>query len=195
MIEKIYLGLILVFFIIAFAIRNIKTFLSTKQSITGKSIKLTISIFISTFIYLLILLRLIILEPKWVLEIELLKYSLLKTIGFVFIFVGFVTGILALVAMKNSWRVGIKYDQKTNLVTKGIYKISRNPYFLSYDILIFGYILIFPSIILIVLYLILVVVFHKMILEEEEYLQKIHNTKYIDYKKRVNRYLTTFINN
>ena len=195
MIEKIYLGLILVFFIIAFAIRNIKTFLSTKQSITGKSIKLTISIFISTFIYLLILLRLIILEPKWVLEIELLKYSLLKAIGFVFIFVGFVIGILALVAMKNSWRVGIKYDQKTNLVTKGIYKISRNPYFLSYDILIFGYILIFPSIILIVLYLILIVVFHKMILEEEEYLQKIHNTKYIDYKKRVNRYLTTFINN
>lgn len=190
MIEKAYLALILIFFILAFAIRNIKTYLVTKQSIRGKSVKLTLSILISTFIYVLILLRLFILEPKWILEIDLSGYSPLYIIGLTFISAGFVLGILALLALKNSWRVGIKYDQKTDLVTNGIYSISRNPYFLSYNILIFGYILIFPSLILIILYIILVVIFHKMILEEEKYLQVIHNTKYLDYKRKVNRYLT-----
>ncbi|MDP3313260.1 isoprenylcysteine carboxylmethyltransferase family protein [Lutibacter sp.] len=131
-----------------------------------------------------------ILEPKWIIEFDLTQYSQLKIIGLVFVSVGFILGILALIAMKNSWRVGIRYDQKTDLVTTGIYSVSRNPYFLSYNILIFGYILIFPSSILMVLYLMLVVVFHKMILEEEKYLLSVHNTAYMDYKRKVNRYLT-----
>jgi len=190
MIEKIYLGLILIFFILAFAIKNIKTYLSTKTSIRGKSKKLTSSILISTVVYILIFLRLTILEPDWILEIDLLEYALIKTIGIVIVSIGFILGILALIAMKNSWRVGIKYNQKTALVTSGIYSISRNPYFLSYDILIFGYILIFPSIILLFFYLILVIVFHKMILEEENYLQSVHNNEYLKYKNKVNRYLT-----
>lgn len=190
MIEKTFLILILVFFILAFAIRNIKTYLSTKKSIKGKSLKLTMSILISTLIYILILLRLIVLEPQWIIEIDLSEYSQLKIIGLIFIAVGFILGILALIAMKNSWRVGIKHNQKTDLVTNGVYRISRNPYFLSYNILIFGYILLLTSILLIILYLILIVVFHKIILDEEKYLETVHQKKYLDYKKKVNRYLS-----
>ncbi len=188
MIEKTYLGLILIFFILAFAIRNIKTSISTKKSIRGKSLKLTISVLISTIIYCLIILRLTLLKPKFLFEIDL--PAGINTIGLVFISIGFILGILALIAMKNSWRVGIKYDQKTDLITTGIYRISRNPYFFSYDILIFGYILIFTSPILIILYLILVIVFHRMILEEEKYLKSVHGVLYEDYKSKVNRYLT-----
>ena len=190
MIEKTFLILILVFFILAFAIRNIRTYLSTKKSIKGKSLKLTMSILISTLIYILILLRLIVLEPQWIIEIDLSEYSQLKIIGLIFIAVGFILGILALIAMKNSWRVGIKHNQKTDLVTNGVYRISRNPYFLSYNILIFGYILLLTSILLIILYLILIVVFHKIILDEEKYLETVHQKKYLDYKKKVNRYLS-----
>ena len=188
--EKIFLGLTLIFFILAFAIRNIKTFFSTKQSIKGKSVKLTLSILISTIIYCLIILRLTILEPKWIIEIDLSGYKLINIFGLLFVSTGFILGILALIAMKNSWRVGIKYDQRTDLVTSGIFRISRNPYFLSYNILILGYILIFPSFILISLYLSLVIVFHKMILEEEKYLLSVHGESYVKYKKKVRRYLT-----
>ena len=188
MIEKAYLGLILIFFILAFAVRNIKTYVSTKKSIRGKSLKLTISVLISTIIYCLIILRLTMLQPKFIFEIDLPKY--INTIGLIFVTLGFIIGILALIAMKNSWRVGIKYDQKTDLITTGIYRISRNPYFLSFDILILGYILIFTSPILITLYLILVIVFHQMILDEEKYLLSVQGVPYADYKSKVNRYIT-----
>ena len=190
MIGKIYLGLILVFFILAFAVRNIKTYVSTKNSIRGKSLKLTVSIVTSTLIYVLILLRLTVLSGNWILELNFGIVDKLVYVGYVFVTLGFGIGVLALIVMKNSWRVGIKYDQKTDLVSSGIYRYSRNPYFLSYSILIFGYILIFPSIILFGLLFLLAIVFHKMILEEEKYLETVHGTKYLDYKKKVNRYIT-----
>jgi len=190
MIERISLGLVLVFFILAFAIRNIRTYLSTRQSIRGKSLKLTLSVLISTFIYLLILLRLTALDSKWILELDIFNSNTFKYVGFGLVLTGFILGILALITMRNSWRVGIKYDQKTELVKSGIYRFSRNPYFLSYDILILGYVLVYQSVVLMILLILLAVIFHNMILEEEKYLQSIHGDKYLDYKNKVNRYIT-----
>lgn len=190
MLQNLFLILILVFFILAFAIRNLKTFLSTRQSIKGKSGKLTISILLSALIYLLLLLRLTVLPYNWVLEANLSRYPIISFVGYAFVLAGFVLGLLALIAMRNSWRVGIRYDQKTDLVISGIYRFSRNPYFLSYNVLIFGYLLIFPSPILAILLISLAITFHRMILEEEAYLESVHGDEYLKYKKRVNRYLT-----
>ncbi len=190
MIEKIYLAMILVFFILAFAVKNIRTYLSTRQSIRGKSTKVTLSILLSTIIYGLILLRIVVLDPDWILEIDLPGCPAARFIGLILISAGFILGVMSLIAMKKSWRVGIRYDQKTELITTGIYRISRNPYFLSYNIMIFGYLLLYPSILLVFLYLILAIDFHFMILEEEKYLQSVHGEDYLNYKKKVNRYLT-----
>ena len=190
LIENLYLGLILVFFILAFAIRNFKTSLATRKSIKGNSLKLTMSVLLSTLIYVLILLRLTVLDSKWLFELDLSVYSIVKTTGIVLVTAGFILGIMALIAMRDSWRIGIKYDQKTDLVTHGIYSMSRNPYFLSYNILIFGYILVFPSLLLIVLYVVLIITFHIMILEEEKYLEAVHGETYLAYKRKVSRYLT-----
>lgn len=187
---QLYLGLIIVFFILAFGVKNIKTYLSTGESIRGKSKKVTASIILSTLIYILILSRIFLLDPSWIMEVHPIGYEILRITGFVFVTLGFFMGIFSLIAMKNSWRVGIKYDQKTDLVTSGIYRISRNPYFFSYDLLILGYIFIYPSPILLILYVPLVIIFHKMILEEENYLESIHGEAYLKYKKKVNRYFT-----
>ncbi|MFZ4464307.1 MAG: methyltransferase family protein [Bacteroidales bacterium] len=190
MIIKIYSGLILVFFIAAFAIRNIRTYLATRQSIRGSSKKLTFSVLISTSIYLLIAGRLTFIKPEWILEADFQVFEWLQLPGLILLTFGFLLGILALMSMKNSWRVGIKYDQKTELVRSGVYAFSRNPYFLSYDILILGYILLFPSLIILGLYMILVMIFHRMILEEEKYLESKHGETYLTYKQSVKRYMT-----
>ena len=55
--------------------------------------------------------------------------------------VGIALGIIAVIffasatiTMKTSWRVGIP-EEKTTLVTDGIYKWSRNPAFVGFDLL------------------------------------------------------------
>lgn len=42
--------------------------------------------------------------------------------------------LLATITMKDSWRVGIPLE-KTNIITDGIYKWSRNPAFVGFDLL------------------------------------------------------------
>lgn len=37
--------------------------------------------------------------------------------------------------MRDSWRAGISETDKTELVTEGIYQISRNSAFLGFDLL------------------------------------------------------------
>lgn len=188
--EQLLLGLILIFFILAFGVKNVITLLKTKQSIKGKSKKLSLSIAVSSCIYILLLIRLFIGEVNWLLELTIPFQNYLKFAGYGFVILGFIIGLWALIEMKSSWRVGIKHTQKTALITTGVYRISRNPYFLSYGILIFGYFLIFPSVIILLLLVFLVVIFHKMILEEEVYLVKIQGEKYKEYKEKVNRYIT-----
>jgi protein-S-isoprenylcysteine O-methyltransferase Ste14 len=118
------------------------------------------------------------------LEAEWIQYS-----GGFMISLALIIGLAALYEMKNSWRIGIKYDQKTDLVTSGIYAVSRNPYFLSYDLLFMGIFLIFPSAILFSLVVMLMITFHFMILEEEQYLRKIQGEVYENYQRKTGRYI------
>lgn len=178
------------FFILAFAIRNIKTASTENRPIKGKSTKLSLSILLSAIIYLGIFLRLTVLDEVTFIEFKFFDNQLIKFVAYGLVTAGFLIGIAALITMKNSWRVGIIHEQKTDLVTVGIYRFSRNPYFLSYYVLMMGFVLLFPSIFLIIPYLLIVFVFHQMIKDEEQYLEKMHGEGYLTYKKEVRRYIT-----
>lgn len=81
-----------------------------------------------------------------------------------------------------------------SLQVKGLmcrfYGISRNPNFMFYYLVILVYLLIFPSLLLFGLYSLLVVVNHRLILEQERYLETIYGDGFRDYKKSVKRYLS-----
>ena len=118
---------------------------------------------------------------------QVFKYS--EILGIIISLIGNVFFILALVYMKNNWRAGIDSMQKTTLTTNGIFNISRNPAFLGFDLFYIGTSLALANIFLIILTLIALILFHLQILEEEIFLTITFQDDYLNYKKRVRRYI------
>ena len=114
--------------------------------------------------------------------------SLSFVLAILLIITNIIVGAASLINMKDSWRVGILEDQKNPLIEDGIYKLSRNPFFLSYILMFIAYTLLIQNIILFVFSIICILLTHSMIKKEEQYLLRVHKDLYIQYKKRVPRY-------
>ena len=98
--------------------------------------------------------------------------------------------ILAVITMRDSWRAGVSKEEKTELVTSGIFQISRNPAFLGFDMLYAGIMLMFFNILLCILSLLGGLLFHLQIVNvEEDFLLQEFGEEYVQYKKSVCRYL------
>lgn len=108
---------------------------------------------------------------------------------------GIVVGIIsvfffasATITMKTSWRVGIP-QEKTSLITNGIYKWSRNPAFVGFDFLYLSMCLIFFNIPLMLVSIWAAVMLHLQILQEEAHMCKMFGAEYETYRKHTLRYL------
>lgn len=95
----------------------------------------------------------------------------------------------AVVTMWDSWRAGIAEEDKQEMITSGIYKISRNPAFLGFDCVYLGILLMFFNWILLAASVFAALMLHLQILQEEKYLPAAFGEAYISYKKCVCRYL------
>ncbi len=113
----------------------------------------------------------------------------LSWIGISVAFAGVAFFLLAVIAMKENWRAGVDASQETELVTRGVYRISRNPAFVGFDLLYIGIALAFPNPFLIALTLAGIVVFHLQILEEERFVRSVFGTGYAEYAVKTRRYL------
>lgn len=103
---------------------------------------------------------------------------------------GVVVFILAVVTMRDSWRAGVSETERTELVTGGIYQISRNPAFLGFDLVYIGIVLMFFNWVLLALSVCAGLMFHLQIVNvEEDFLIRTFGEDYLDYRKKVNRYL------
>lgn len=111
-------------------------------------------------------------------------------------FTGFCIGMLgdgiflcSVLCMKDSWRAGIPDQDKTRLVTTGIYRFSRNPAFLGFDFMYIGVLLMYGNLLTLAFSLFAMVMLHLQILQEERYLTAVFGAPYQDYCRRVFRYL------
>lgn len=96
---------------------------------------------------------------------------------------------VAVVTMRDSWRAGIAEEDNREMITSGIYKISRNPAFLGFDCVYLGILLLFFNWVLLFFSVFAAVMLHLQILQEEKYLPVAFGEEYISYKKHVYRYL------
>lgn len=97
--------------------------------------------------------------------------------------------IVAMITMKDSWRAGISESEKTQLITDGIYRFSRNPAFLGFDLMYIGIMLAFLNIPLLCFTVLVVISLHLQILQEEKFLITVFGDSYKEYQKRTCRYL------
>ena len=111
-------------------------------------------------------------------------------------FTGFCVGLIgdsifliSVLCMKDSWRAGIPDKDKTELVTDGIYAYSRNPAFLGFDLQYLGVLLMFCNLLTAAFTAFAVTMLHLQILQEERYLTGAFGTEYLNYRRRVFRYL------
>merc|ERR1711879_907295 len=109
-----------------------------------------------------------------------INISFLYFVSLLLLTLGTLLLIISMVTMRNNWRAGISTSNETSLVVNGIYKYSRNPAFLGFDIFYIGMTISYPSIINILLLLLLLVVFDFQIRNEEKELIKLFGNEYLN---------------
>lgn len=114
----------------------------------------------------------------------------LRIIGAAVSVVGTAVFITSVLTMRDSWRAGVSKADKTELVTSGIYQISRNPAFLGFDLLYIGILLMFFNWVLCAVSAFAILMYHLQIVNvEEEFLLAAFGDAYLQYKKKVRRYI------
>ncbi len=117
------------------------------------------------------------------------SFVVVRVMGAAMSVAGTIVFIVALRTMRDNWRAGVSITDKTELVTSGIYQISRNPAFLGFDLLYIGILLMFFNWILCSLTAFAVIMYHLQIVNvEEDFLLVTFGNEYMQYKKKVCRY-------
>ena len=124
---------------------------------------------------------------QFTIPIPYLQNLNIRWAAIVLIHISLIWIIIAQVQMSNSWRIGIDEQNKTDLITKGLFSISRNPIFLGMIICVAGLFLVIPNAISLCILVTTYIVIHIQIRLEEEFLKKQHGEQYISYQSKTRR--------
>jgi protein-S-isoprenylcysteine O-methyltransferase Ste14 len=149
----------------------------------GRYFKLTL---IAMFVYVVVYS----LFPNWdehFLPITQLNSQLIQGIGLAFLGFALLWTVIAQAHMDNSWRIGIDTNAKTELVTKGLFAISRNPIFFGMIVSLVGLFLTTPNAVTVLFLILVYMLIQIQVRFEEEFLTKEHGQTYLNYKQKVRR--------
>ncbi len=116
-----------------------------------------------------------------------MEISALQIAGLILSHLSIAGIVIAQLHMKQSWRIGIDFENKTKLVTSGMFSISRNPIFLFLLVSLVGLFFILPNAVTFAVLFAAYLVLHISMRLEEDFLQKQHGATYLAYKKKVPR--------
>ncbi|WP_423128512.1 methyltransferase family protein [Gaoshiqia sp. Z1-71] len=121
--------------------------------------------------------------------VESLKSDYLVWVGYGLLHLSFITIFIAQRNMANEWRIGIDNKNKVNLITKGLFGISRNPIFLGIIIVFIGLFLIIPNVVTAVVLVSGLIVIQVQVRLEEDFLLASLGNEYKEYMTKVKRWL------
>jgi protein-S-isoprenylcysteine O-methyltransferase Ste14 len=120
---------------------------------------------------------------------EFFQSESIAWIGVLFCLAGLILVGWSLISFGQSFRVGIDTERPDKLITTGVFAFSRNPIYTAFALILLGQFLIFPNWIILLYIFAGFWLFHRQVLREEEYLKRNYGQEYLDYGKRVRRYL------
>ena len=92
--------------------------------------------------------------------------------------------------LKSDLVFGLSSSDKHKLQTNGIYSLCRHPFYLGFIFILFSSCLLVPHYLNILAFLGAWIIHHFIMIKEEEYLGRQYGDEYIQYSKKVKRYLT-----
>ena len=159
--------------------------IKTRQLGKGKNQNVrTVEILLSIATFVIVPIQII----SIIIDLTILNNNI-RFIGFLIGILGDILFLISIITMKNSWRAGIPSEDNTKFVSNGIYKISRNPAFVGFDLMYIGVCLLYCNVLTIIFSLFAIIMLHFQIIQEEKYLEKTFGEKYITYKSKVFRYI------
>ncbi|MFY0625432.1 MAG: isoprenylcysteine carboxylmethyltransferase family protein [Reichenbachiella sp.] len=125
----------------------------------------------------------------YLMPIGYLDNQFIQLSGLVLLVTSFIWIVVAQYQMSKSWRIGINYEEKTDLVSHGVFAYSRNPVFLGVLVSYLGTFLIIPNALTFATLWITYFIIQVQVRLEEEYLKSIHGDAYELYQRKTHRWL------
>lgn len=122
--------------------------------------------------------------PFWYLE-----KNYLEIVGWILLHFSLVWVFIAQLHMDDSWRIGIDQKNKSELVTHGLFSISRNPIFFGILIADVGLFLIAPNAFTLLVAVLSFTVVQTQVRLEEDFLKKSQGSEYQKYLGKVRRWI------
>lgn len=126
---------------------------------------------------------------EFTLPVRWLESAVLGWIGFALLLTSLLWTVIAQAQMGDSWRIGVDTDNRTALVKRGIFRISRNPIFFGMTITLLGLFFLIPSAITLLTLVLGIVLIGVQVRLEEEHLRRLHGEVYEEYCRQVRRWL------
>jgi protein-S-isoprenylcysteine O-methyltransferase Ste14 len=125
----------------------------------------------------------------YLMPMKFLRCPLATNAGVGFIIFGILFTAVAQHQMGRSWRIGIDEENKTALIETGLYHFTRNPIYLGLMIVLIGLFLVLPDVLTFATLITTYVGISIQIRLEEEFLTAQHGPSFLDYMKRVRRWI------
>ncbi|WP_017591458.1 methyltransferase family protein [Nocardiopsis potens] len=111
-------------------------------------------------------------------------------VGLALMLLGLALVLVSQAAMGASWRIGVDENERTELVTRGIFALVRNPVFTGMGVLLAGQVLAVPSAVSAAALAAFVAAVQVQVRAiEEPYLVRTHGAAYTGYAARTGRFL------
>ena len=121
-------------------------------------------------------------------DLSIVSLPIAKNAAFVILLSGLLFSILSMFNLGKSTSLGLP-EEKTVLKKSGLYKISRNPMYIGFNLLTISSIIYTGNLYILLLGLYSIIIYHLIIVNEEKFLESRFGAEYSEYKAEVRRYL------